>query len=175
MAVFVPARWYGGAVVGRKSIRTPELEAEVLRRLSDGEPLTWIARDLGFHHVTWRAWCREDEKLNIAHGRARDDGFDAIAEKALEIADNPLEGVEYTTKADGGTEEKRGDMLGHRKLQIETRLKLLAKWDPRRYGDKLAVGGADDLPPIQTASTEEIARRAAFLLAAADKPRQAAS
>ena len=36
-----------------------------------------------------------------------------------------------------GTETVVEDMLGHRKLQIETRLKLLAKWDPKRYGKKL--------------------------------------
>jgi hypothetical protein len=30
-------------------------------------------------------------------------------------------------------------MLGHRRLQIETRLKLLSKWDPKRYGDKIDV------------------------------------
>jgi hypothetical protein len=43
----------------------------------------------------------------------------------------------------------REDMLGHRKLQIETRLKLLAKWSPKRYGDKLGIGGADGLAAIQ--------------------------
>ncbi|HXD37446.1 MAG TPA: hypothetical protein VN624_12375, partial [Rhodanobacter sp.] len=33
-------------------------------------------------------------------------------------------------------ERRQEDMLGHRKLRIDTRLKLLAKWDPKRYGDK---------------------------------------
>jgi hypothetical protein len=37
-------------------------------------------------------------------------------------------------------------MLGHRKLQIETRLKLLAKWDPKRYGDKLSLSGDKENP-----------------------------
>jgi hypothetical protein len=32
-------------------------------------------------------------------------------------------------------------MLGHRKLQIETRLKLLACWNPKKYGTKVALGG----------------------------------
>ncbi|MNT50547.1 hypothetical protein D3C72_1874720 [compost metagenome] len=43
---------------------------------------------------------------------------------------------------------KRGDMLGHRKLQIETRLKLLAKWNPKRYGDRMTQEhvGANDGP-----------------------------
>ena len=34
-------------------------------------------------------------------------------------------------------EVKQADMIEHRKLRIETRLKLLAKWNPRKYGDKV--------------------------------------
>lgn len=104
--------------------------------MSLGEPLTEICRDLKIHYTTWREWCTKDPALDIAHGRARDEGFDALAASCLKIADTPLEGVETTTDEDG-VSEKRGDMLGHRKLQIETRLKLLAKWDPRRYGEKI--------------------------------------
>jgi hypothetical protein len=29
-----------------------------------------------------------------------------------------------------------------RKLQIETRLKLLAKWNPRKYGDRVGIDHA---------------------------------
>jgi hypothetical protein len=38
-------------------------------------------------------------------------------------------------------------MLGHRKLQIETRLKMLAKFNPKRYGDKVVHAG-DDVNPV---------------------------
>ncbi len=69
---------------------------------------------------------------------ARETGFDAIAEEALAIANTPIEGQE-TEESDAGYKIKRGDMLGHRKLQIETRLKLLAKWCPKRYGDNSKV------------------------------------
>ena len=77
--------------------------------------------------------------MGIAYARARDEGFDQIAAQALIIADTQHEGEIVTEKPDGTVERRREDMLGHRKLQIETRLKLLAKWDPRRYGDKLQV------------------------------------
>jgi hypothetical protein len=30
-------------------------------------------------------------------------------------------------------------MVEHRKLRIDTRLKLLAKWNPKKYGDKQAI------------------------------------
>lgn len=136
---------------GRPSKNTPELQREIYERLSKGEPLTVICSD---EHMpcddTVRAWADSDAGFarDIAHARTR--GFDSIAWDAKRIADTPLEGEETTVKPDGSIEVKRGDMLGHRKLQIETRLKLLAKWDPKRYGEKLAIGGAEDLPAIQS-------------------------
>lgn len=83
-------------------------------------------------------WRYRDEGFSGSIARAREEGFDMIAAECLEIADTPLMGVK-TTVGKYGIEETREDMLAHRKLQIETRLKLLAKWDPRRYGDKLDV------------------------------------
>lgn len=138
---------------GRPSLYTEERAAEILERLSNGEPLAQICRDDGMPAVsTITLWKQTHEGFAEKFARARDDGFDVIAADCLHIADTPLEGVREETTDDGKTKRVREDMLGHRKLQVETRLKLLAKWDPRRYGDKLAVGGADDLPPIASKS-----------------------
>lgn len=120
---------------------------EILHRLSEGEPLAQICRDLHMpHRSVVYDWMDAEEELTRRIAQARAKGFDAIAEQCLVIADTPMEGVEVTSDADGVT-EKRGDMLGHRKLQIETRLKLLAKWDPKRYGDmqKIEHSGAVDI------------------------------
>lgn len=132
--------------------RTPEVEQEILERMAKGEPLAAICRsdDKFPHPSTWRDWCVSDPALEIAHGRARDDGFDAIATDALRIADTPVDGVKEVADGDKVT-VTREDMLGHRKLQIETRLKLLAKWDPRRYGEKIdiGIGQSKDSGPVQ--------------------------
>lgn len=81
-------------------------------------------------------WIEENEDLSLRFARARDFGFDEIAEDCLRIADTPMEGEEVTTDNEGKITTKTGDMLGHRKLMIETRLKLLSKWS-KRYGDKV--------------------------------------
>lgn len=116
-----------------------EITDEICARLSEGEPLRQICRDL--HMPAWRTvyhWIEDDQDLAARIARARQLGFDAIAEEALEIANTPVVGEE--TEDDGEkVKVKRGDMLGHRKLQVETRLKLLAKWDPKRYGDRQQV------------------------------------
>lgn len=110
-------------------------------------------------------WQQADSALSEAIARARLEGHDAIAAECLTIANTPIEGVETTTKADGSIETKRGDMLGHRKLQIETRLKLLAKWDPKRYGDKIDVAHTGEVV-LRSLTDAELDARMAQLAAA---------
>jgi len=117
---------------------TQEIADAICERIGEGEPLRVICRDAGM--PAWRTvyhWIEENSEFAAHIAGARTRGFNAIAEDCLHIADTPLEGIETVTKPSGDVEERRGDMLGHRKLQIETRLKLLAKWDPKRYGDKM--------------------------------------
>lgn len=135
---------------------------EIVRRVSEGVPLAQVCRDMKMGLTTWYKWTYARPELQKSIARAREAGYDMIAADALRIADTPIEGVETTTD-EKGTTEKRGDMLGHRKLQVDTRLKLLAKWDPKRYGEKLALGGAEDLPPIKTMTDEQLAARVAAL------------
>lgn len=133
---------------GRPSKYTPELAAEICERLSNGEPLRQICRDE--HMPAWQKiyeWMAKDANLSGAIAQARKIGYEAIAEEALIIADNPKYGLKETAGKDGSTVTKE-DMLGHRKLQIWTRLQLLAKWDPKRYGDKLHLAG-DRENPVQ--------------------------
>lgn len=152
--------------MGRSSTYSEEVATEICQRLADGTPLREICRDAEM--PAWRTvydWQDANPEFAARIARARISGYDALAGECLEIADSPEIGEERTEKPDGSVEIRTGDMLGHRKLRIETRLKLLAKWDPKRYGDKVAVGGADDLPPIQAADPIEVARRLAFILA----------
>lgn len=123
--------------MGRLTLYTPELASELLRRLSGGEPLAQICRDDHMPAVsTVSDWKKVYPDFADRFLTARDEGFDEIAADCLRIANTPLVGETETSK-EWGTEVKRGDMLDHRKLQIETRLKLLAKWDPRRYGERI--------------------------------------
>lgn len=112
---------------------TQELFDEICARLSKGEPLAQICRDEGMPIAgTVRDWCDKDERLAIAYARARDEGFDAIALDALRIVDEEPEryATELGARIDPGS-------VQWAKNRSEQRLKLLAKWDPKRYGDKI--------------------------------------
>lgn len=133
-------------MTGRPSSFTPERFDEIIERLSAGEPLAQICRDDHMPGLTTvYDWMRKDEALSERFARAREAGFDMIAQEALRIADTPVEGVR-TKMSEDGLEVTKEDMLGHRKLQVETRLKLLAKWDPKRYGDRVALAGDETAP-----------------------------
>lgn len=109
----------------------------------------------------WRTvydWRDADPEFAARIARARDSGFDAIAEEALEIADTPQEGIRVESDA-SGFKTVREDMLGHRKLRVETRLKLLAKWSPKRYGERVDVAHSGNLSLEATvAEAAKIAR-----------------
>jgi hypothetical protein len=131
---------------GRPSKYTPELAAEIARRLSEGEPLRQICRDEHMPHWTnMYEWMAQDPELSVRIARAREAGYDKMAEECLELADTPKFGTKQIESEDGIT-VTREDMLGHRKLQIETRLKLLAKWNPKKYGERLTHAGDADNP-----------------------------
>ena len=137
---------------GRASTYDPNIARIMCEQLSEGIPLRQICRENeGF--PAWRTvydWMRKDPDLATAIAHARDVGYDAMAEECLIIADTPMMGEEVSeTEDDDGTKVtiKRVDMLGHRKLQIETRLKLLAKFNPKKYGDKVVHAG-DDVNPV---------------------------
>ena len=90
-------------------------------------------------------WMGRDQDLSGAIARAREIGYDKMAEEVLQIADTPMMG-QIQTMDDKGSTIRTEDMLGHRKLQIETRLKLLAKWNPKKYGDRVALAGDAENP-----------------------------
>ena len=116
--------------------RTKALEDEIIERITRGETLRAICRLAHMPNwVTVYSWIDATPELEQRFAQARVRGHDAIAADALRIADTPVRG-DVVTVTDGVKTVKTVDMLGHRKLQIETRLKLLARWDPGRYGDR---------------------------------------
>jgi hypothetical protein len=102
-----------------------------------------------------------DEELSRHIARAREAGFDQIALDALSIADNSERDTVLTDK---GGEIPNSEWISRSRLRVETRLKLLAKWDPKRYGERISqeISGPDG-GAIQTESTRSEAEKAEFM------------
>lgn len=116
---------------GRPSTKTPELVEEIFERLGRGEPM---ARICDLEHMpsfvtVWR-WEQADDEFRKGSARARELGTHYLADDCLRIAD-----------------DKELDPADKR-VRIDTRMRLIGKWNARAYGDKVAHvgGGAGDAP-----------------------------
>lgn len=121
----------------------------ICARLSAGEPMTVICRDMGVSVRTVNDWRKTDAEIAVQFDEARDHGHDAIAVRMRETA------------------RGRGDSTGdvqRDKLIIDTDDKLLRKWDPRRYGDALKLSG-DPEAPLAGLTDAQLDERLAVLLA----------
>ena len=109
----------------RQGKRTPEIEERIIDGLSNGIALRVLCREADM--PSWRSvydWINADADFASRVAHARDLGFEALAEDILDIADETLAISEHVQRS---------------KLRIETRLKLLACWNPKKYGTKQTV------------------------------------
>jgi hypothetical protein len=138
----------------------------VCERLATGkESLTAICADLGFSRRTFNAWRREDKEIDAVAVIARQDWCEAIEDDIIDIADTTCEGVEIVERA-GKKEVHIGDMLGHRKLRIYARERLLRAHNPKRWGDRLVTENTNHTT-IEIVDTDEMDRRLDRAVAAA--------
>jgi len=149
--------------VGRPTIYTPELAATLCSQLALGRSLRSVCKDEGMPDISIIFdWFHKFPEFTEQYARAKEESADAMAEEILDIANNPELGEIVTVKSgdddkeeSGSTETKTIDMLGHRKLKIETRKWLMSKMKPKKYGDKLDLTSGDK-PLAPAATTAEI-------------------
>lgn len=101
----------------------------ILEGLADGKSLRAICRDDGMPSLsTVMRWLSADDAWREQYMRAREAGDDAMAEDIQDIADD----------VDLKPEDRR--------VRIDARKWLLAKRQPKKYGDKQLVGSDPDNP-----------------------------
>jgi len=92
----------------------------------------------------------------VAMEEARAAGYDALADECVAIAD---ETAFDTIETDSGTKANK-EWIQRSKLRVETRLKLLAKWHPKKYGEKLEIEQKTATVAIPTSDDPIEAQRA---------------
>lgn len=126
-----------------------DIKNKLVAWINDGKTLREFCRLEGMpHNTVIYDWEAEDADFTQRIARARDTGHDFIAEECLALADKePLEVFD-----EAGNKRYDPGSIAWRKMQIETRVKLLAKWNPRKYGDKTILAGDDKAPVVVEAS-----------------------
>jgi len=144
-----------------------DIADEVVEWLSSGRTLRSYCRQPGKPVPrTIEKWQKADEAFRSRVAQARIEGFDRISEETLEIVDDGTNDWVKNSDPENPGYRLNGEHVQRSRLRAEYRLKLLACWDPRRYGAKIGVGGAEDLPPVQMSAVERAAKVKSLLAAA---------
>lgn len=111
----------------------PEQLDAFLRETAGGKSMREICRQAGMP-TRWQIQeaLRNDAAFASQYARACEMRSDDVFDEIFEISDDDSKDVQ------------------HRRLQVDTRKWALARMNPRKYGDKLALHGDKTLDPIQS-------------------------
>src|SRR5688572_29285293 len=125
---------------GRPSTYSQELADSICEELALGQSMRNVcAAETMPAMSTVFKWLREKPEFSEQYEKAKIEAADAMAEDLLHIADTPMMGEIRTIKPDGTIEIKQDEMLGHRRLQVDSRKWLMSKMKPKKYGEKVDV------------------------------------
>ncbi|BAQ93817.1 hypothetical protein [uncultured Mediterranean phage uvMED] len=128
--------------LGRPSSKPNQvIVEEICDWIAHGKTLRSYCRLKG--KPSWRTiynWLDKDSEFSSRFTQVRMMGADAIAEEALELIDTPpvLTGSEDSPKLDNAH-------VNWMRNRADLRLKLLAKWFPQRYGDRVGLDHTGDI------------------------------
>ena len=120
-----------------------ELFTEMMELHAGGVSIPRICERPGMPCVTSLAkWCAEKPDLSRRRSRARLDYADAIFDEALDIADDSSgDIVMKEDKAGNLFPSIQHDVIQRAKLRVDTRMKIAAKINPAKYGERLELAG----------------------------------
>lgn len=129
---------------GRPTIRSEDTIQAICDGLCAGITLREICRREDMPaRTTLHEWLEKDTALSERIARARELGFDVLAEEALEIAEDGSNDYMDRKRADGSVDRVLdAEHVQRSKLRIETRQKLLAIWSPTRFAPRRDDGAS---------------------------------
>ena len=145
--------------MSRPTIRTNELEDDILSRIACGESLRGICAEDGMPNIsTVIRWLAADEDFARKYTRAREMQAEILADEMLDIADNDKSDRIDIKDKDGNIirTEQNNVAVARSKLKLEQRRWWAEKLRPKVYGNKVAVGGSDDMPAIKTSQQLDV-------------------
>lgn len=137
---------------------TPELAAEICKRLADGESLRSVCRDPVMPaRSTVERWITADrDGFAGQYARARNVGLDEIADELLEVAADGSNDWMKRNDPENPGYDFNGEHVQRSRLRVDTGKWYLSKLAPKRYGEKLELSGPDG-QPITGESNERLA------------------
>lgn len=105
-----------------------EVVEDMIEWVGNGHTLSSFAKKHGVGYTTVWRWMKADPELAAKVKSAREEGMDAIAEECLTIIDQMPEM--------SGNRGRDAAYVQWMRARVETRLRILAIWDPARFSIK---------------------------------------
>ena len=105
--------------------------------LAEGKSLRAAAKENGIAASTVLDWTQANATFGEQYTRARQIGYQLLADELIEIADDSSGDVIETE--DGP--KANAEFTARSRLRLDTRKWMLSKMLPKVYGDKLELGG----------------------------------
>jgi hypothetical protein len=119
--------------MGRPTGYSEAIANQLLEHIAEGESLRSICLDPDMPGLrTVFDWLDDHEDFRIRYARAREIQGDVMDDKILQTANDCTEENAHSSK-----------------VKISAYQWRAMKLAPKKYGDKVAIGGAEDLGPIQ--------------------------
>lgn len=146
---------------------------ELLSRLEEGEALSTICKDPRMPaYRTVYAWLEEGtgpDGFDAQFRAARARGLDKIADDCIAIADDGTNDVVINPET--GMPSVNQEVIQRSKLRIDTRLRLLGKWNRSKYGEGVDITSGGE--KLATMDDEAAARKLQEIMERAARRRDA--
>lgn len=131
---------------GRPTTFTEDLAAHICSEIAAGHSLRSICKrkDMPARSTVFE-WVAANPTFQVQYSIAMENRAHAMAEEILEIAD--ASGVDVSVSKDGQVTVS-GEAINRARLRVDTRKWLMAKMNPKKYGDKVVqeLTGKDGVP-----------------------------
>lgn len=150
--------------IGRPTTFRQEIADTLCEAVSSGKSMRAACREIGIDNTMVFRWIDKNEAFGKQYAKAMAVRAELLAQEIVDIADEAE--VEATYQGEEVKLDLSSAAVARNRLRVDARKWVASKLLPKRYGDKVQIGGAEDLPPVVPALDEkEVARRVAFILA----------
>ena len=116
---------------------TQDIANNVLAEISKGISLSKACKHLDLNYSTVWNWINdEDNKYFDNSLRVYEAGCDALADECIDIAD---EKSSDSVELEDGRVVVNNEVIQRSRLRIDTRMRLIGKWNKSKYGDRQVI------------------------------------
>lgn len=135
---------------------TDEIAAKICEWIAGGRSLVSFCKKKGSpHYRTVTKWLKQQPAFQADYRTAHQHQAEYLAEEIIDLADKQRLTKITTKRAGGEVDTVTKDNVERTRLQIDSRKWYAAKLAPKKYGDKLELGGVVGVAQAPTELSDE--------------------